>query len=353
METSKTNEARRPRRTDMNANHPRPSSSVHRPASRARRDLLAAAAIVLSGLAPVHAQSTKPVSLMVPYPAGGPSDYVARQIQNDFQKHLGQTVIVDNLGGASGTIAAQKVLSFPADGQNLLLTTPIEVFMGPLAIPSVKYKAENFKLAHLMATTPIVLIAHKGVPANNIDEFLAWAKTRNVSYGSTGPGSLYHLMGEKLAAQTGIKALHVPYKGGNQLMVDLVGGQVDVAFFALAGPVPAMIKEGRVRAIGITTAKPFAAFPELSPIAANQQLSDFLMDIWVGIAVATATPDATVTRINEAMTKTMGNPAIRKNLEDAGNTIAPSMSNAELARFYAAQTTRYQDLSRSVKLQPQ
>lgn len=291
--------------------------------------------------------------MMVPYPAGGASDYVARLVQQDFQKAIGQTVIIENLGGVSGTLGAQKVLNAPADGKTLMLATPIEPIMGPMALAVVKYKPENFKLANLISTTSIVLLANKNVPANNIDEFLQWAKGRKVSYGSTGSGSLYHLMGEKLAKQTGIDALHVPYKGGNQLMTDLLGGQVDVAFFALAGPVPAMIKEQKVRGIGVSTSTPLPQWPELSPLARHPQLKDFEMDIWAGVVASEKTPDSELNRVNEAMTEAMKNPASRKSLEEAGNTVAPPMTLQELQQFYSEQTEKYRKLFNAINYQPQ
>lgn len=320
---------------------------------RLSRRALVAAAFACAGAASAETFPSKTVSLMVPYPAGGASDYLARQLHADYQKQLGQPVIVENLGGASGTLGTQKVLNAPADGHAQVLLTPIEAMLGPFSLSAVKYKPEDLRLASLIATTPIVLLARKDIPANNIDEFLAWAKGRSVSYGSVGPGSLYHLLGEKLAARTSLNALHVPYKGGTQLITDVAGGQVDVAFFALAGPVPGMIKDNRLRALGVTTSQPLAVWPGLAPLAQNKQLGDFVFDIWAGIAVPKNTPDAVVARINQAVVETLKNPAIRKNLEDAGNTVAKPMSAAELDKFYAAETGEYRQLFKSINLQPQ
>jgi len=321
--------------------------------SIARQCAIMAATLAVAASALAQAFPAKTVSLMVPYPAGGASDYLARQIQVDYQKQLAQTVIVENLGGVSGALGTQKVLSAAADGHSQVLVTPIEAMLAPFSLSAVKYKPEDLRLASLIATTPIVLLVRKDIPATNIDEFLAWAKGRNVSYGSVGPGSLYHLLGEKLAAKTGLQMLHVPYKGGSQLITDVAGGQIDVAFFALAGPVPGMIKEQRVRAIAVTSSQPLPAWPGIKPFAQNKLLGEFVLDIWAGVAVPRNTPDAVTNRINQAVAEAMKNPATRKNLEDAGNTIARPMSLQELDKFYAAEIAEYRQLFKSINFQPQ
>jgi tripartite-type tricarboxylate transporter receptor subunit TctC len=321
--------------------------------SLARRCAFAAATLALATAAVAQSFPAKPVSLMVPYPAGGGSDYLARQIQADYQKLLGQPVIVENLGGVSGALGTQKVLNAAPDGHNQLLVTPIEAMLAPFSLSAVKYKPEDLKLAAVIATTPVVLIARKDIPANNIDEFIAWAKGRTVSYGSVGPGSLYHLLGEKLAARTGMQMLHVPYKGGTQLITDVAGGQVDVAFFALAASVPGMIKDNRVRAIGFTTRQPLAAWPAVKPLAQHKLLSDFVFDIWAGVAVPKNTPEAATQRINQAIVEVLKSPAIRKSMEEAGQTVATPMTPQELEKFYAAQTAEYRALFKSINLQPQ
>ncbi|GAB3765485.1 tripartite tricarboxylate transporter substrate binding protein [Ramlibacter monticola] len=318
-----------------------------------RRCAALAAVFALAGTAAAQVFPGKTVSLMVPYPAGGASDYLARQIQADYQKQLAQPVIIENLGGVSGALGTQKVLNAAADGHSQVLVTPIEAMLAPFSLSAVKYKPEDLRLASLIATTPVVLLARKDIPASNLEEFLAWAKGRDVSYGSVGPGSLFHILGEKLAARTNLKMLHVPYKGGTQLITDIAGGQIDVAFFALAGPVPGMIKDQRVRAIAVTSREPLHAWPGLKPFAQSRQMNDFVFDIWAGVAVPRNTSDAAVLRINQAVTEAMKNPATRKNLEEAGSTIARPMTIQELDKFYAAEITEYRQLFKSISFQPQ
>jgi tripartite-type tricarboxylate transporter receptor subunit TctC len=150
-----------------------------------------------------------------------------------------------------------------------------------------------------------------------------------------------------------MQMLHVPYKGGSQLITDVAGGQLDVAFFALAGPVPGMLKDSRVRAIGVTTSQPLPAWPDLKPLAQNKQLADFVFDIWAGIAVPRKTPEAVTQRINQAVVEVLKNPAVRKNVEDSGATVAKPMSSQQLDDYYAASITEYRQLFKSINLQPQ
>ncbi|MBL8349484.1 MAG: tripartite tricarboxylate transporter substrate binding protein [Burkholderiaceae bacterium] len=296
---------------------------------------------------------SKTVTLVVPYPAGGASDHAARLIQAEYQKLLGQTVIVDNIGGVSGALGVQRVLGAPPDGHMQVFGTPIELVLSPLALQAVKFKPEDLRLATMLTRTPVVLMVRKDIPARNVDEFVAWAKGKDISYGSVGPGSLYHLLGEKLAAATGLKMTHVPYKGGTQLITDIGGGQVDMAFFALAGPVPGMIKEGRAKALGVAATKPHPMFPEVPLLPQSKLTNDFVFDIWVGLQLPKAAPDAAVARVNQAGNELLKNASVRAGIESTGGEVAAPMPVAELDRIYAGEIERYRKLFKSIKYDPQ
>jgi tripartite-type tricarboxylate transporter receptor subunit TctC len=299
---------------------------------------------------------SKAVNLVVPYPAGGPSDFVARQLQPELNRLLGQPVIIENIGGVGGAIGIQKVLSAPADGYNMTLGTPMELVLAPLAMSAVKFKPDDMKLAAQLVTTTMVLITRKDLPANNVEELIAMAKkpgAKELSYGSVGPGSLYHLIGEKFAQQTGTKMLHVPYKGAAPLMTDLMGGQIDMVFIPLAGSTPAMITEGKVKALGLTTKTAHPRFPNIAPLAAQKGLEGFEFDLWAGIEVPKNTPADVTARLNKAIYEALQNADIRKAYEATGNTVAKPMSPEELARVYNSETARYQAIAKSINLQPQ
>ena len=188
--------------------------------------------LLAAGAAFAQNYPSKPVSLMVPYPAGGPSDAAARIFTAPLGKELGQQVIVDNLGGVSGALAAQKVLAAPADGYYLFQGSPNEVILAPLANAAVKLKAEDFRLVHPVTDAVMVVVARKDLPANNMDELIALARKsadKPLTYGSVGIGSLYHLILEDVQQRTGIQLIHAPYKGNAPLLPDIGGGQVDFA----------------------------------------------------------------------------------------------------------------------------
>ncbi|MFM2120451.1 MAG: hypothetical protein RL722_1919, partial [Pseudomonadota bacterium] len=234
-----------------------------------------------------------------------------------------------------------------------VLATPMELVLAPLALNAVKFKSDDLRLAGVIGYTSVVLLARKDLPANTLDELFAWAKGKEPTYGSVGIGSLYHLQGEKLAQAAGLKMTHIPYKGGGPLITDLGGGQVDLAFFPLAGPVPGMIKEGKVKVLGITQANPHPLFPDVPPMSRHKLLGDFNFDLWIGLEVPKATPDAVVARLNQAMNEVIKHPDVKKGMEGTGSVMAKAMTPAELDKFYASEIARYRAVAKSVKLEPQ
>ena len=327
-----------------------------------RRTFGARVALAAAGLAasafPALAQTypSKVVSMIVPWPAGGPSDFVARQIQPDMQKSLGQTLIVENIGGVGGAIGVQKMLQSPADGYQVTLGSPLELIIAPIALSTVKYKPEEARLVAQMVKAPMVLIARKDLPAQNIDELMALASkpgAKELSFGNPGSGSMFHLAAEKMSQQTGLKFLHIPYKGSAPMMGDLMGGQVDLALSIFAGPIPAMIADGKVKVLGLATRAPLAKFPQIPALAAHPKLTGFEFDSWAGLQVPRNTPDDVAAKLNKAANEAMQNPAVRKAFEDSGNLIVPPMSLADLDRTYKAEIARYQAIAKSINFQPQ
>lgn len=309
-------------------------------------------------LASLHAQGfpSKPVTIVVPYPAGGPSDYVARQVQPELGKALNQPVIVENIGGVGGAIAIQKVLSAAADGHQLTLGTPMELVLAPLAMSAVKFKPEDMKVVARIGTTSMVLLTRKDLPVNNFEELVAMVKkpgAKELSYGSVGPGSLYHLIGEKFSQVTGAKMLHVPYKGAAPLITDLMGGQIDMVFIPLAGGTPGMIAEGKVKALGITGRTPHPKFPQLQALASIKGFESFEFDIWAGLQVPAKTPADVTQKLNKAIYEALQNSTLRNNLESTGSVVGSVSSPDELARMYSSEIARYQAIAKSINLQPQ
>lgn len=306
----------------------------------------------------VHAQSfpNKPINLVVPYPAGGPSDFYARRVQPDAAAKLGQPLIVENLGGAGGSIGLTKVLNAPADGYTLALGSPIELVLAPLAIQGVKYKPEDFKLVAQLVSTSTILVVRNSLTANTVEELITIARKQSnkpLSYGSVGNGSLYHLVGEKFSQQINAPLLHVPYKGIAPLLIDLMGGQIDMAFLPMAGSIPQNVIDGKIRGLAVTSKDPHPLFKQFPGMASMPGLQEMSFDIWAGVQVHKDTPDEVVAVLNKAFYASADNPETRKALEGTGNVVSSPRSPAELASFYKAEIQRYQEVASSINLQAQ
>lgn len=315
--------------------------------------LLAATAV---GSAWAQNYPAKTISLIVPYPAGGPSDFFARKVQPDAAAKLGQTIIIENIGGAGGSIGLSKLVNAPADGYTLSAGSPMELVLAPMAIQGVKYKPEDFKLVAQFATTNTILAVRNSLNVKTVDELLALARKstdKPLSYGSVGPGSLYHLIGEKFSQLTKVQMLHVPYKGIAPLMTDLMGGQIDMAFLPMAGSIPQTLIDGKIQGLAVTSKTPHPLFKQFPAMATLKGLETMDFDIWAGIQVHKSTPDAVVNTLNKAFYAAVENPETRKALEGSGNVVLPSRTPAELARIYQGEIERYRAIAKSINLQPQ
>jgi tripartite-type tricarboxylate transporter receptor subunit TctC len=315
-----------------------------------------AAALTIPVGAAAQAYPSRQVNLVVPYPPGGPSDFLARQIQPGLARLLGQPVIVDNVAGASGSIGVQKVLTAPSDGHTLLLGSPMELVLAPLAMSAVRYRPEDLRLAARLVSTSMVLLVRRDLPAGSVDELVALASrpgAKELTYGTVGPGSLYHLVSEDFARMTSTKLVHVPYKGAAPLLADLMGGQIDMVFMPFAGNVPSLIAEGRVKALGLTTRTPHPRFPQLPALAQSKGLERLEFDLWAGIQLPRGASAEVVNAVNRAVRDALQDPELRKAYENTGNAVAEPMGPEPLARLYAAEIERYQGIARSIGLQPQ
>ena len=321
------------------------------------RSLVLACGLLLgAGAALAQGYPSKPVNLMVPYPAGGPSDAIARIFNTALGKELGQQVLVENLGGVSGALAAQKVLAAPADGAYIFQGSPNEVILSPLANAAVKLKTEDFRLVHPVADAVMVFVTRKDLPVSSVDELIALARKsadKPLTYGSVGIGSLYHLILENVQALTGTKLAHVPYKGNAPLLTDIGGGQVDFAVLVYSAAMGALAEQGRLKVIGQLGAQRSELLPNLPTVSESQSLKNFSYKIWTGFMVPKNTPEAVVTKIHAAIGKTLQDPTVRAQLTAQTQVVAAPMSLADSARFFDAETARYRAIAKQIQLQPQ
>ena len=296
---------------------------------------------------------TKPITLMVPYPAGGVSDSIARTLSGPLGEALGQQVVVENLGGASGTLGAQKVLNAPADGYTVYLGSPNEIILAPLANKAIKVRAEDFAMLTQVTLNPLVLIASKDLPVNSLDELLEYAKKAQqpLTYGSVGIGSAYHLITENMAKQTDIKVLHVPYKGIAPLLQDLGGSVVDFAMLPYGSSYRGLADQERIKLLGWVNNKRSELDAKIPAFGEGKNLQDFNQQVWAGLMVKQGTPVEIQTRLLKAIGETLQQPAVRKSLHNIGSEVAPLNTLEQAQALLKAETDKYRALAKESNLQ--
>jgi tripartite-type tricarboxylate transporter receptor subunit TctC len=284
------------------------------------------------------------------------SDAQSRTIAPHLSKALGQPVIVENLTGASGSIAAQKMLSAPADGHSLMVVSPSETILPPLIISSVKYQPEDFRLLANGIAAPTALLARATLEAKNVNELLAYSANqanKELSYGSMGQGSMPHLTAEDFRQRTGARLLHVPYRGGAPLLQDLMGGQIDMAFMPFAGPILGMVAAGKLKVIGLATPTRIPALAQFPVLNDHPALKDFNYPLWSTFAVSKAVPDETAAKLNKTLNEIMQLPDVQAWVKAAGSFVPEALSLQGAADFYQAEIRKIRALAKAVNLQAQ
>lgn len=321
-----------------------------------RRSLIAAA--LTPALAPfaslAQAQSAYParrVSVVVPFPAGGPADMVARVMQPLMQKALGEIVIVENFAGVGGALGVGKVLSAPADGHTVLLTTVAEPILPPLTMPNVRHRPEDLVLVSQLSYTNIALVVRPSLNIRSVSqlvEHMKNASAKPLSYATPGSGTLYHLMGEHFKSLVGGQLLHVPYKGLAPALNDLLGGQVDIAFLPMAGTTAKLIEQGSLRVLANAAAEPVAGVPRL---ADTPGLKDFVYTVWTGVFLPRQVPDEVVATLHRAIDTALQGPEFENYTREAGGVaLKRAMPLAQAQKFYSAEAQRLTRIFQAVKL---
>lgn len=316
------------------------------------------AGLLLAGGAFAQTFPAKPVTLLVPYPPGGLSDNIARRVNVPLGTALGQPAIVDNLGGGSGSIAAQKVLNASADGYLVFQGSPNELILAPMAISAIKYKPEDFRQIHRIALAPMAIFARITFPAKNADELAAYAAKaardgKPMTYASVGVGSFYHLLGAKMSKDLGVPMLHVPYKGAADAQRDLFTDLVDI-FITPYGPAQVeLVKQGKLRAVAVLTRERQRLMPDVASTTESKALKGFTAEIGTGYFVKRDTPEPVVQVLHKALQKTLGDTMLRAGLYAMGQEASPMQSLAEADKAYQAEIVTYRAIATSIDLQPQ
>lgn len=320
--------------------------------------VLATLMVSLSTLSVAQNFPNKPVNLMVPYPAGGLSDVIARLVNNPLSKQLGQPVLVENLGGASGGIAAQKVLAAPADGYYLFQGSPNELILGPLANSAIKFVSEDFRLVQTIGHAQIAFLIRKDIPVKNVDEFLEYAKKqaalgKPVTYASVGTGSYYHVIGEELSKITGIPMTHVPYKGAAPANQDLIGGQVDMFLGPFTKTYEEFHAQGRLKILAVLNKERLPSTKAYPAITESKSLKNFTHSIWTGYFVKKDTPEAVVERLHKALTATLSDPSVKAGLEANSLIVSQPLPLSAVTKNYNDGITQFRGIAKKIGLQPQ
>lgn len=294
-----------------------------------RRSLLSAAAVaaVFVGTAPAALAAggwpaAKPITLIVPFSAGGNVDFQARLIGQKLGERLGQSVIVDNVAGAGGVLGVSKAINAKPDGYTIVMGFDGPVSVAQLVNKAVKYDAER-DLAPIgqVSVAPVVLMARPGLPAKNMQELIAMAKAQpgKITYGTSGVGTVLHLAMEMVQERAGVQMVHVPYRGGAQITNDVMGGQVDTGYLVTTSATP-LVNQGKLNALGVTSAKRIDSIPNVPAFAETPALKGMEINTWTGLFAPKGTPAAIVTRLAAELDAVLKLPDVQQRLKDGGAT---------------------------------
>jgi len=295
--------------------------------------LLLLAAVMCMPAALAAGYPDRPIRLVVPFPAGGPTDMVARPLAEFLGKRLGQQIIVDNRGGAGGAIGAEVVAKAPADGYTLLMAT-----VGTQAINATLYKklgydpVKDFTPISLVAAAPVALVVNPSVPVSSVADLIALAKSKpgSLNFGTAGNGTPGHLTGEMFRAATATDIKHVPYKGSAPAISDLLGGQIQLMFDPLQSVLP-QVRAGRLKLLAVSSKARSPAAPDV-PTFAESGLKDFEATAWWGVFGPAHLPPAMVTQLNEAINAVVRTEGFRALLVPQGVTVTGD-TPAEFGQF--------------------
>lgn len=301
-----------------------------------------------------HAQDypTKTITIVVPFSAGGGVDTIARLLAEKLRVSLKQNVIIDNKAGGSGMIGAQAVVKAAPDGHTVLLGSA-----GETAINTFVYKtkmqynpAKDLAPVTLVTRVPNVLVVSPNLPVKNMEELIAFGKKNpgKLSYSSSGVGNPQHLNGELLEEIAGIHMVHIPYKGASGQLIDVVSGNVDMTFVSYAAA-KSFIKDGKVKAIAVTSSKRTSFAPEIPAIAEYKPLSKYQLENWFGMFAPAGTPDAVMQKLNAAVTQAIKDPELAKRLQDQGGEPAP-MTTEQFKDFIKTESVQFQKIVEFAKI---
>ena len=326
----------------------RPARSLFGCIARVVASTLAATMLTTSLASPAVAATwpDKPVRLIVPFPPGGSTDVVGRAIADKLRERLGQPIVVENKGGAGGTIGSDAAAKAAPDGYTMLIATSSTHAIAPGVRASLPYSpTKDFEPVTLIGSATVMLVTNPSVPAKSVTELIALAKAKPelLTFASSGTGGVSHLIGEYFKSRAGVQLLHVPYKGDTPMITDLIGGQVSLAFGTAVAFLP-HVKKGALTALAVTSANPSPIAPDLPTVAASG-LGGFEALQWFGILMPAGTPKSIVERLNGEVVAVLKLPEIRERFTAMGIEVAGS-SAPEFVAFMAKEAQKWQKIAK-------
>jgi tripartite-type tricarboxylate transporter receptor subunit TctC len=311
----------------------------------------AAALPAIAGIARAQAYPTRPVRLIVGFPAGGTADIAARLMGQRLSERLGQPFVIENRPGANTSLAAEAVVRAPADGYTLLLTGPSNAINATIYDKLSYNFIRDITMFAGITRTPLVLEVNPALQVNSVAELIAFAKANpgKISLASYGTGSISHLAGELFKLTTGVKMVHVPYRGSAPLLPDLLGGQVQAAFDNLPASIE-HIRATRLRPLAVTTALRSQALPDVPAI--GEFLPGYEASVWTALGVPKNTPAEIIEKLNTEINANLDTPEIKRRLADLGATTF-SGSIADFGRFITDETEKWGKLIRTANIKPE
>lgn len=297
-------------------------------------------ALTTTGILAQPVFPSKPITMIVPFPPGGPTDLVARVVAQKMSESLGQTVVVDNRGGANGNLGAVAVAKAAADGYTLLYNTS-SITLSPALYKNLSYDVQrDLAPVALVAVVPLALVVNSNVPANTVKEFIAYAKANpgKLSYGSAGNGNVTHLGAFQFIQANAIDAVHIPYKGSAPADVDLVGGQIQFMTDTI-NSVMAFVRDKRLKLLAVTSAKRISLFPDV-PTLSESGMPGFEVGAWQGLMVPANTPTPIIRRLNAEVLKALQSTDVRQKLALQGAEPLGSTPE-EYAAYVQKELTRW------------
>jgi len=315
------------------------------------------AALLLAPL-PALAQgwpAAKPITVIVPFPPGGNVDFSARVFATRLGERLKQSVIVENVAGAGGIVGVQKAVQSAPDGYTLLVGVDSPISIARLVTPSaVRYDSlRDLAPIGMLNAAPMIILAKPALQANSFAEFvkLARAQPGKLNYATSGVGTVLHLAMERVKTLVGIQIVHVPYKGGAQIVSDLIGNQIDTAMLVTVATLP-QVKAGKIKALAVTTAERAPQAPEIPALAETPELKGFDMVAWTGLFAPAKTPGAIVERLNRELNDALASPDVGGKFEEQG-AVLRRYTAAEFAAYLRKEHADYQAIVRAAGIKEQ